>query len=87
MPYTLTTSKLLAFVLGTDYSNGPYLVTFPTGITESVLNIFILNDNVLEETETFEVIITSSSRNSNVTSGELGNAEVIIWDNDGESCK
>jgi len=52
-----------------------------------VLNIVIFNDNVLEETETFEVIITSSSRNSNVTSGELGNAEVIIWDNDGKPCK
>jgi len=77
----------MASVLGTDYLNVPYTIMFPAGTTQSALNVTIINDNVLEETETFEVIITSSPRNSNVTSGDLGSAEVIIWDDDGESYK
>jgi len=72
-------------VLGTDYSNEPYTVTFPAGITQSTLNITIINDNILEETETFEAIITSLPRGSDLAIGDLGNTEVIIWDDDGES--
>ena len=68
-----------------DYFNGPYLIVFPAGTTEFIFSIVLNNDNVLEEMETFNVIINSSSLPSNVTIGELGDAAVIIWDNDGES--
>ena len=59
---------------------------FPAGITKVVFSIVLINDDVLEESETFDVIINSSSLPSNVTIGELGVATVIIGDNDGESC-
>ena len=68
-----------------DYFNGPYFIVFPAGTTEFIFSIVLNNDNVLEEMETFNVIINSSSLPSNVTIGELGDAAVIIWDNDGES--
>jgi len=68
-----------------DYFSGPYFITYPAGSTKSVFSIAIINDNVLEKMETFDVIINSSSLPSNVTNGELGDTAVIIWDNDGES--
>jgi len=58
---------------------------FPAGTTELMFIIAIINDDILEETETFDVFINSSSLPSNVTSGEPGDVVVIIWDNDGES--
>ena len=79
-------SLLVCFVgMDQDYFSGPYFILFPAGTTESVFNIVIMDDDVLEETETFEVVINFSSLPSNVTSGEPGNAAVIIRDNDGES--
>ena len=69
-----------------DYFNGPYFVMFPAGTTKVMFSIVLINDDVLEEAETFNVIVNSSILPSNVTIGELGDATVIIWDNDGESC-
>jgi len=68
-----------------DYFSGPYFILFAAGTTELVFDVILINDDVLEETETFDVIINSSSLPSNVTSGEPGDAAVIVWDNDGES--
>jgi len=68
-----------------DYFSGPYFIMFPAGTTKVMFSIALINDDVLEETETFNVIINSSSLPSNVTIGEFGDAAVIIWDNDGES--
>jgi len=66
-----------------DYFSGPYFILFPAGMTEAVFNIFLIDNDVLEETETFSVIINSSSLPNNVTIGEPGEAEVTILDNDG----
>lgn len=44
---------------------------------------FIIDNDILEETETFSVIINSSSLPNNVTIVEPGEAEVTILDNDG----
>ena len=91
-PHTINHSTSIKFtlvcsiVMDQDYFSGPYSIVFPARITESMFNISIIDNDVLEESERFEVIITSSSRNSNVTSGEIGNAVVIIQDNDGEFC-
>jgi len=88
--YTLATlpkCSLLSYFVGMeqDYFSGPYFITFPAGITESMFSIAIINDDVLEETETFDIIINSSTLPSNVTNGEPGGVVVIIWDNDGRS--
>jgi len=53
-------------------------------MTEAVCNISVNDNNILEETETFKIIINSSSLPNNVTIGEVGVAVVTILDNDGE---
>ena len=68
-----------------DYFSGPYFIVFPAGTIESMFNILIMDDDLLEKTEAFDVIINSSSLPSNITISERGEAAVIIWDNDGES--
>ena len=77
-----------AVCIGTneDYFDGPYFILFPAGMTEAVFNIFLIDNGILEETETFSIIINSSSLPNTVTVGEPGGAEVKILDDDGE-CK
>ena len=53
-------------------------------MTEAVFNITVNDNDILEETETFNVMINSSSLPNNVTIGELGEAVITILDNDGE---
>ena len=53
-------------------------------MTEAVCNISVNDNNILEETETFKIIINSSSLPNNVTIGGLDEAAVTILDNDGE---
>ena len=74
------------FLIGAneDYLSGPYFVLVPAGMTEAVFNISLNDNGILEETETFSVVIDSSSLPNNVTIGELGEAVVTILDNDGE---
>ena len=74
------------FVIGADedYLSGPYYIVFTAGMTEAVFNITVNDNDILEETETFNVVINSSSLPSMVTIGELGEAVVTILDNDGE---
>ena len=67
-----------------DYSSGPYYIVFTAGMTEAEFNISVNDDNILEETETFKIIINSSSLPNNVTIGGLDEAAVTILDNDGE---
>jgi len=67
-----------------DYLSGPYFILVPAGMTEAVFNIPLNDNRILEETETFSVVINSSSLPNNVTIGELGEAVVTILDNDGE---
>ena len=57
---------------------------FPAGLTEAIFNISLIDDDILEVTETFILIINPSSLPNNVTIGELGEAAVTILDNDGE---
>ena len=77
---------LFFFLIGTneDYSSGPYHIVFTAGMTEAVFNISMNDDDILEETETFNIIINSSSLPNNVTIGGLDEAVVTILDNDGE---
>jgi len=53
-------------------------------MTEAAFNISVNDNDILEETETFNIIINSSSLPNNVTVGELDEAVVTILDNDRE---
>jgi len=67
-----------------DYFGGPYYIVFTAGITEAVFNITLNDNDILEETETFNIVINSSSLPNGVTIGVLDQAVVTILDNDGE---
>ena len=67
-----------------DYMSGPYNVTFPAGMTTTVLDVPINNDNICEPIETFIVTINTSSLPDRVTRGDPGQATVTIMDDDGE---
>ena len=66
-----------------DYHSGPYDIKFPVGVTHVPLNVTIVNDNILENNETFNLTINSSSLPGNVRVGDPGQATVIIRDDDG----
>ena len=70
-----------------DYDSGPYIVTFPVGVTSAQFNIPITDDNIFEENETFEVSIDSFSLPSGVTIGDNGQFTMTIMDNDGKQNK
>ena len=74
------------FLIGAneDYSSGPYHIFFPAGMTEAVFNISMNDDDILEEIETFNIIINPSSLPNNVKIGAVDEAVVTILDNDGE---
>ena len=44
-----------------DYGSGPYTVTIPAGNQTVVLDISIIDDNMLEINETFELSVQSTS--------------------------
>ena len=68
-----------------DYEMGLYNVTFKAMVTESVIDIAICNDIVLEDNETFSLSIISNSLHDNVTSDSPNQATVTIIDNDRKS--
>ena len=49
-----------------DYGSGPYTVTIPAGNQSVVFDISIIDDNMLETNETFELSIDSTSLPSKV---------------------
>ena len=69
---------------GQDYEPGPYTVAFPAEITSAFLNISITNDEIFEANETFDLVLNSSSLPPNVTAGDIGQATVIILNDDGK---
>ena len=65
-----------------DYTMGLYDVTFNTMMIEYFLEIPVCNDIVLEENETFRLMIISDSLHPNVTIGDPSQVQVTIIDND-----
>ena len=61
-----------------------YTVTFSAGVNSSQLNILIINDNILEDDETFNVTINQSSLSDGVVVGDPSEVTVTIVDDDGE---
>jgi len=67
-----------------DYNSGPYLVTFPAGMTSVTFDIPINDDSILEGNENFMLTIDQPSLPEGVTVGEPNEATVTIVDNDGK---
>ena len=70
---------------GVDYNSGPYNVAFPAGVTRASFSITINNDDVLEDHETFNLIIAEDSLPENVTLGIPYLTEVTIFNIGGSS--
>ena len=66
--------------LGNDYDQGPYVVIIPSGKNDVTFSVSITDDNIHEESETFNLTIDGSSLPNGVTS--IDRATVIIMDND-----
>ena len=66
-----------------DYTMGIYNVSFSANVTLQLIDIPICNDVVLEDDESFGILIINSFPD-NVISGILDQATVTILDNDCE---
>ena len=78
----LNSSECTEFDGTRDYLYGLYSVTFPASFTMQSVDITLCDDNVLEEDETFNLIIISNSHPDNVTNDNPDNVTVTIVDND-----
>ena len=67
---------------GVDYNSGPYSVQFDAGIIHVSFTVLIINDNILETNERFNLNINGSTLPDSVTVGDLGQATVTIVAND-----
>ena len=69
---------------GVDYSSGPYVVTFPAGVTRVSFAVVVTNDNILEGDEKFNLVIDPSPLPISVTVSNPTQATVTIYDDDGK---
>ena len=67
-------------LIGDDYDSGPYIVIIPAGLTSASFDVLITNDGILEDDESFILIINSSS----VPIGDSDQAMITIMDDDGK---
>ena len=67
---------------GDDYGPGIYTVVIPAGMTMVPFNISIVDDNILEGDEDFDIVIVQPTLPDGVTRGDPGRATVTIVDND-----
>ena len=66
---------------GSDYTSGPYTVTFPIGTTNASFEVSI-NDDTFEDNENFNVTIDRFVLSNDVVIGNYGQATVMIIDDD-----
>ena len=71
-------------VEGNDYTPGPYSVRIPAGETNPSFIISIIDDNMYERDESFQLLVDTSSLPEGVIPGNLARAEVTIRNDDGE---
>ena len=69
---------------GTDYTSGPYTVTFSAKSTRASFDVSITNDTLLERDETFILTIDLTSLPSKVTVGISNSSTVTIMDDEGK---
>ena len=67
---------------GVDYGSGPYIVTFPAGVTSVPFYVPVNNDNILEDDEDFILTIMRGSLPDGVNRGDTDRSTLIIVDND-----
>ena len=77
---------MICYYTGEDYQPGPYTVEVPAEMTSVFFNISITNDEIFEANETFDLVVNVSSLPLNVTIGDIGQATVIILNDDGKQC-
>ena len=64
-----------------DYTSTPITATFTAGTNSTTINISVKKDNIVEESETFNLSLTiSTSLNDRVTLGDISTATVTITD-------
>ena len=68
---------------GVDYDSGPYVITFPAGVTRVSFAVVITNDNVLEGDEKFNLVIDPSFLRHRQTVSNPDRVTVTIYDDDG----
>ena len=66
-----------------DYNSGPYTVQFDAGVTRVPFNVVVIDDNILEDNETFNLNINANLLPNRVTIGDHGQTTMTILDNDG----
>ena len=70
------------FIDNNDYDAGPYTITILAGENDVTFSVSITDDNIREQSETFNLIIDESSLPSGVTSSYSSRATVTIMDDD-----
>ena len=71
---------IILIIVGYDYNAGPYTVTIDAGKNNATFVISIIDDNIREQIETFNLTIDGSLLPNGVTS--RANTTVAIIDND-----
>ena len=74
---------LMFFVAGEDYNGSPITVNVPAGVTMQPLTINIIDNNIVECNEMFNVTMVSVTT-CGVTIGSNRISEVMIRDDDGK---
>ena len=75
-------SSCCYFIDNKDYDPGPYTVTIPAGQNDVTFSVSITDDNIREQSETFNLIIDESSLPSDITSSDPNRVIVTIMDDD-----
>jgi len=68
-----------------DYGSGPYDVIIPAGDTSFTFDVTIIDDDILENDEDFNLTIVPGTLPNGVTSGDPGRSTVTIINDDGKS--
>jgi len=68
-----------------DYGPGPYDVRIPAGDTSVTFDVPIVDDDILENDEDFDLTIVRGSLPDGVTRGNPGTSTVTIINDDGKS--
>lgn len=67
-----------------DYTPGPFNVTFTAGSTSVAFNVTFIDDNISEGNETFNLTISPRLLPEGITVGDPDEVIVIIVDDDSE---
>lgn len=67
-----------------DYNSGLYTIQFDVGITRALFTIPLIDDNIMEDNETFNFSVNASSLPSAITVSDSDQTTVTIVANDGK---